>query len=99
MTAIAHFQSSIAAADHLIAMYAELRRNRNLGQRGQLNAANVDLLSLPRAAVVASLSALDAYVHSVLYERIPIALRATPVPDSLCELMSSTLTIKSGSTF
>jgi len=99
MTAIAHFRSSIAAADHLVAMYAELRRSRNLGQRGRLDAANVDLLSLPRAAVVASLSALDAYVHAVLYERIPLALQANPVPTALCELMASTLSIKNGTTF
>lgn len=99
MTAIAHFQSSITAADHLVAMYMELRRSRNLGQRGRLDAANIDLLSLPRAAVVASMSALDAYVHTVLYERIPTSLREEPVPPPLCELMSSVIPIKSGSTF
>jgi hypothetical protein len=99
MTAIAHFESSIAAADHLVAMYEELRRNRNLGQRGRLDAANSDLLSLPRAAVVASMSALDAYVHAVLHERIPILLRVHPVPDGICELMAGAIPIKSGSTF
>jgi len=99
MTAIAHFQSSIAAAGHLIAMYDELRRSRHLGQRGRLDAANADLLSLPRAAVVASLSALDAYVHAVLEERIPIALRTLPIPDALCELMASTVPIKNGGSF
>jgi hypothetical protein len=99
MTAIAHFQSSITAADHLVAMYAELRRNRNLGHRGRLDAVNIDLLSLPRAAVVASLSALDAYVHAVLYERIPVALRANLVPAALCDLMASSLPIRNGGTF
>ena len=99
MTAIAHFHSSITAADHLVGMYAELRRSRNLGHRGRLDAENSDLLSLPRSAVVASLSALDAYIHAVLYERIPVALRANPVPEKLCELMSSTIPIKNGHTF
>jgi hypothetical protein len=99
MTAIAHFQSSIAAADHLVAMYAELRRSRNLGARGRLNAANADLLSLPRAAVVASMSALDAYVHAVLHERIPVLLRLNPVPDGICELMADAIPIKNANTF
>jgi hypothetical protein len=99
MTAIAHFQSSITTADQLVAMYSELRRNRGLGQRGRLDTANSDLLSLPRAAVVACISALDAYAHSVLYERIPIALRTNPVPLPLCEAMSAILPIKNGSSF
>lgn len=99
MPAIAHFRRSIAAADHLIAMYAELRRSRNLGQRGRLDVANEDLLSLPRAAVVASMSALDAYVHAVLDERLPLALMSNPIPEALCDLMASTLPIKSAATF
>lgn len=99
MTALAQFHGSIAAADHLTAMYSELRRSRNLGQRGRLDAANTDLLSLPRAAVVASISALDAYVHAVLYERIPMSLRANPVPEALCELMAGAIQIKNGGTF
>ena len=99
MTAITHFQSSITAADQLVAMYSELRRTRGLGQRGRLNAENSDLLSLPRAAVVACISALDAYVHSVLYERIPLALRANPVPLPLCEAMSAILPVKNGNNF
>lgn len=99
MTALSHFQSSIAAADHLVAMYAELRRSRALGARGRLNAANADLLSLPRAAVVASMSALDAYVHAVLHDRIPVLLRQNPVPDAICELMADAIPIKNASTF
>ncbi|MGH8603521.1 MAG: hypothetical protein ACREXR_12340 [Gammaproteobacteria bacterium] len=99
MTAFGDFQNSIAAADQLVAMYAELRRHRNLGRRGQLNANNVDLLWLPRSAVVACLSALDAYIHAVLNERVPIALRANPVPAPLCEAMASILTIKNGNSF
>ena len=99
MTAIAHFQSSIAAADHLVSMYAELRRSRNLGARGRLNAANADLLSLPRAAVVASMSALDAYIHAVLHERIPVLLQGNPVPDPICDLLAEAIPIKNASTF
>ena len=48
MTAIAHFQGSIETADQLLAMYAELRRSRDLGRRGRLDPANEDLLSLPK---------------------------------------------------
>ena len=99
MTAITQFESSIAAADQLVAIYFELRHSRNLGQRGRLDVGNTDLLSLPRAAVVASMSALDAYVHAVLYERIPLALKSNPVPDSLCELMSSAIPIRNGNSF
>lgn len=99
MTAIEHFQSSITAADDLVAIYAELRRSRGLGRRGRLDADNLDLLSLPRAAVVASLSALDAYVHAVIYERIPEVLKHEHVPLPLCELMASALPIRNGQTF
>ena len=80
-------------------MYAELRRHRNLGRRGRLDPANEDLLSLPKSAVVACMSALDAYIHSVLYEQIPIALRANPVPSALCEAMAAVLPIKNANGF
>lgn len=86
-------------ADQLISMYVELRRRRNLGRRGRLDPANQDLLSLPKSAVVASMSALDAYIHSVLYERIPIALRANPIPDALCDAMAEVLPVKNANTF
>ena len=99
MTALDHFNASISAASKLVAMYEELRRHRNLGRRGRLDAANIDLLWLPRSAVVASMSALDAYVHAVLYERIPHALRANVVPESLCEAMSSVIQIKNENGF
>lgn len=91
MTAIAHFHGSIETADQLLAMYAELRRSRNLGRRGRLDPANEDLLSLPKSAIVACMSALDAYIHSVLYEQIPIVLRTNPVPDALCDAMAGVL--------
>lgn len=99
MTIFGDFQNSIAAADKLLAMYSELRRLRGLGQRGALSAANNDLLWLPRSAVVASLSALDAYVHSVVYDRVPHALRLSPIPQPLCEAMSSILPIKNAEGF
>lgn len=93
------FQNSIAAADKLLAMYVELRRSRGLGQRGALSAANSDLLWLPRSAVVASLSALDAYIHSVVYDQLPHALGQAPIPQPLCEAMSSILPIKNAEGF
>ena len=99
MTAHRDFTNSISAADSLIAMYSELRRLRGLGQRGALSAANQDLLWLPRSAVVASLSALDAYVHAVINERVPHALRLSPIPQSLCEAMASIVPIKNAEGF
>jgi hypothetical protein len=54
---------------------------------------------LPRAAVVASMSALDAYIHAVLHERIPVLLQANPVPDAICDLMAEAIPIKNASTF
>jgi hypothetical protein len=80
-------------------MYKELRGNRNLGQRGRLTPPNEDLLWLPRSAVVVSLSALDAYVHSVLKDRIPIALQDNPIPQSLCDAMANIVPIKNGEGF
>ena len=80
-------------------MYAELRRERGLGARGRLDAANEDLLWLPRSAVVAAISALDSYIHAVLIDRIPDALRSDEVPESLCNAMSRLLPIKDARTF
>lgn len=99
MTIYGDFQNSISAADKLLAMYFELRRLRGLGRRGALSAANNDLLWLPRSAVVSSLSALDAYVHAVVYDRLPYALRLSPIPQSLCEAMSSIIPIKNAEGF
>lgn len=80
-------------------MYAELRRRRGLGARGRLAPPNEDLLALPRAAVVASLSALDAYIHAVLYEQLPIAMRRTPPPIALCNALAEIVQIKNGTSF
>src|SRR5690554_5335020 len=99
MTAHLHFQHSITAAQKLTEMYKELRRHRQLGQRGRLTPQNEDLLWLPRSAVVASLSALDAYIHTVLKEQIPHALRMEPIPLPLCDAMASIIPIKSGANF
>ncbi len=99
MTAYAHFQHSIASAQKLVAMYKELRGHRQLGQRGRLTPQNEDLLWLPRSAVVASLSALDAYIHTVLKEQIPIALRGNPIPNSLCDALANIIPVKNGAGF
>jgi len=94
-----HFESNITAATQLTDMYVELRKHRKLGGRGRLDAANEDLLWLPRSAVVASLSALDAYVHAVLHERIPHVLRREDIPDSLCTRMVDIIPIKNPKDF
>jgi len=93
------FQHSIASARRLTDMYSELRRHRGLGRRGVLAPPNEDLLWLPRSAVVAALSSLDAYVHAVLYDRIPHALRGNPISDELCNAMANIVPIKSASSF
>lgn len=99
MTAYVHFQHSIASAQKLVAMYRELRGHRQLGQRGRLTPQNEDLLWLPRSAVVASLSALDAYAHTVLKERIPISLRGNPIPSPLCDALANIIPVKNGTSF
>ena len=80
-------------------MYSELRRHRGLAQRGRLTPANEDLLWLPRSAVVAALSSLDAYVHAVLDDRIPHALRSNPIPGALCDAMAGIVRIRNADSF
>lgn len=99
MTAYTDFMNSIASAHSLTAMYKELRRSRGLGQRGRLTAENEDLLWLPRSAIVISISALDAYVHAVLYERIPNVISSGNLPDPLAKALSSIMTVKDGNSF
>lgn len=99
MTAYTDFQNSIASAASLTAMYTELRRLRKLPPRGQLPPGNEDLLWLPRSAIVASLSSLDAYVHAVLYEQIPHILQGNQIPDELCESMIDVIPIRNASSF
>lgn len=99
MTAFTDFQHSIASAQSLTAMYAELRKYRKLGQRGRLAPPHEDILWLPRSAVVASLSSLDAYVHAILYERIPYVLKGNSIPDSLCDAMAKVVPIKNTNSF
>lgn len=99
MTTWTDFERSIAAARQLTAMYAELRRARGLGARGRLNAENQDLLWMPRSAVVAAISAMDAYIHSVLDERIPIALAQPIIPEALAAAMADLLPIKNAASF
>lgn len=71
ITAYAGFEQSVAAADSLVEMCGELRRLRGLGRRGRLNATDQDLRWLPRSAVVAAMSADDAYIHDALREQQP----------------------------
>lgn len=100
MPPLDQFNVTIVAADNLVAMYRELRQKRHLGARGRLDAANADLLWLPRSAVVVSVSALDAYVHHVVEERVPHILRGgAPYPEALCERLSTVLTIRNAATF
>jgi len=99
MSAHSDFQVSVQAADRLLSMYAELRRTRGLGARGRLNAQNEDLLWLPRSAVVASISALDSYVHAVLNAQIPGVLQNPPVPEPLGKAMARLLSIKDAASF
>lgn len=80
-------------------MYVELRSARGLGRRGRLNAANQDLLWMPRSAVVAAISAMDAYIHAVLEERIPLELAGANIPDALANAMADLLPIKNGNNF
>ncbi len=80
-------------------MYSELRKHRGLGQRGRLTPANEDLYWLPRSAVVAALSSLDAYVHAVLDDRIPHALRSNPIPGALCDAMADIVLIRNADSF
>lgn len=99
MSSYSQFQSSIAAVDQLVSMYGELRKYRGLGARGSLDANNTDLLWLPRSAVVACLSALDSYVHAVLYERIPSVMRQNLVPVPLCGMLAEIMPVKNGASF
>lgn len=66
MTALNQFTRNVDASVKLVAMYRQLRAFRKLGARGSLSLENQDLLWLPRSAVVAAISALDTYVHSIV---------------------------------
>lgn len=81
-------------------MYSELRRSRGIGSRGSVGQQNQDLIWLPRSAVVTAISALDSYVHDVIYEQIPIVLSsASAIPDSLAAAMTQVLPIKKAEDF
>ena len=99
MAAHLEFQHNIESAKNLTEMYSELRRRRGLGERGRLPPDHEELLWLPRSAVVAAISSLDAYVHAVLYDRIPRALRSDAIPEALCDSMSDVLEIRNGKHF
>lgn len=99
MSALSRFQASIEGALHLHEMYVELRKLRGLGARGRLGIENEDLLWMPRSSVVMSMSALDAYVHAVIIDRVPALLLSNSAPDSLLELYSSLLPVKNANGF
>lgn len=99
MTALGRFQASIEGALHLYEMYTELRRYRGLGSRGRLDADNEDLLWMPRSSVVMSISALDAFVHSIICDRAPSLLEFGKTPDELLKLFASLLPVKDGKGF
>lgn len=100
MTPLTNFEFNIKACDQLLAMYSELRRSRGIGSRGSVGQQNQDLIWLPRSAVVAAISALDSYVHDVIYEQIPIVLSSSSaIPDSLATAMALVLPIKKAEDF
>jgi hypothetical protein len=100
MTALANFEINIKACDQLLSMYSELRKLRKIGSRGSVGHQNQDLIWLPRSAVVAAISALDSYVHDVIYEQIPIVLASSnEISTSLATAMASVLPIKKAEDF
>lgn len=81
-------------------MYSELRKSRGIGLRGSVGQQNQDLTWLPRSAVVAAVSALDSYVHDVLYDKIPLVLTSTyEIPTTLATAMASARPIKNADDF
>lgn len=100
MTALLQFARNIDASDKLVAMYRQLRGFRKLGARGRLSGENQDLLWLPRSAVVAAISALDTYVHSVVKDRLPhLFIPGNVIPDSLAEQLALIMPIKNANGF
>lgn len=99
MTPFGRFQASIEGALHLFEMYTELRTSRGLGRRGKLDADNDSLLWLPRSSVVMSMSALDAYIHAVIIDRIPSLLKTNTAPDPLLKMLAGMLPVKDGNGF
>lgn len=99
MTPKQSFQESINGSSHLYRMYIELRKFRGLGKRGRLDAQNNSLLWIPRSSVVMSISALDAYVHSVILERVPQILRTGNIPDELAGTLAGIMPVKDARSF
>ena len=96
MSPFDQFKVNLQVARDYLVIYREMRQLKKLGTRGKLNATNQHLLWLPRAAVVTSLGALDAYVHQVLYAKVPSILGdpSSQLSDSLCNLVIEVFPVK-----
>ncbi|MCB9474186.1 MAG: hypothetical protein H6678_10285 [Candidatus Delongbacteria bacterium] len=99
MTPYQEFQNCISAAHDLVKIYKEMRNHRGIGLKGQLDAKNLDLLWLPRSAVVTSLSALDSYIHKVLIDKVPTVLKSNAPPISICAIFAEKYQVKNGEGF
>lgn len=90
-TPFQQFEINIESAKSYVKSYKELRSYKALGLRGALTQENQYLMWLPRASVVMSLSALDAYVHQVIFDQIPKILKSQQnnISQKLFELTSN----------
>jgi len=77
-------------------MYIELRKLKELGRRGKLDEENRYLMWLPRAAIVASVAAFDAYIHQILYFQLPELLsdESAVISDELADLIKRVMPTK-----
>lgn len=96
MKPLEQFEINVGSADNYLSMYRELRKLKELGSRGRLDEENKYLMWLPRATIVASIAALDAYVHQVLYVRIPqeLADEQIELSEELAELVGRVMPTK-----
>jgi hypothetical protein len=90
------FSRNVVGAEKYLDMYSELRRLKQLGSRGALDANNQYLLWLPRATVVSAVSAFDAYIHDMLALHIPRVLvdTVTPISEDLADLIGRVVSTK-----
>jgi len=99
MKPLEQFEINVASADNYLLMYRELRKFKEIGSRGRLDEENKYLMWLPRATIIASIAALDAYVHQVLYVRIPQELAGEQIElsNELAELVGRVMPTKKNS--